>query len=274
MKYWVPDLKLATQLPPQVQLEEKLGGLPWGLPESHWPHCRSCGKPQSLLAQFIHYLPRLDLGGQGRVLFVFQCNHDPGQCPTWEGGGGSNACLIVEGDALTDRLATPPGPDVEIETEARVQRWLERDDGIPEELGRSFFNDEDFSSLPDEVIDRVATGTRLGGVPSWVQSADEGPGHEWRFVAQLDSVYSFYSPVPDPDHIGSPVGRRVDGEYLYDNPAAVKHGAPSWAFVDDGNHEGRIWTTDGPDFGDVGIGYVFVKPTSTPPEGWFFWQCS
>lgn len=62
MKYWVPDLLLATQLPPQQELEDKLGGLPWGLPEGLWPVCRSCGKPQSLLAQFTHHAERLDLG--------------------------------------------------------------------------------------------------------------------------------------------------------------------------------------------------------------------
>jgi hypothetical protein len=273
MKYWVPDLLLATQLPPQQELEDKLGGLPWGLPENLWPACRSCGNPQSLLAQFIHHADRLDLGAEGRVLFVFQCNYDPGQCPTWEGGGGSNACLILPRDALTSKLAAPPRGDVKLETEARVRRWLEHDDGIPEDLYRSFIDDKSIWSLPEGVTDKVATGTKLGGAPAWLQGADEGSGQGWRFVGQLDSTYSFYSPVPTPDVIGCHIGRKVDGQYIYDKPAKLKAGAPDWAFVDEEQYEGRSWLTEGPNFGDGGIGYIFVRTTAGATEGWFFWQC-
>ena len=273
MKYWIPDLQLATQLPPQQGLEDKLGGLPWGLPEGLWPVCSSCDAPQSFLGQFTHHAERLDLGSEGRVLFLFMCNFDPGMCPSWEGGGGSNACLILPGDVLTNTLTAPPDDDVELETEARVRRWLGHDDGIPENLYQSFFADESISSLPEEVTGKVTWSTRLGGVPRWMQSADEGPGVGWRFVGQLDSTYSFYSPVPTPDELGCPLGRKVEGRHVYDQPATKKEGAPNQAYVDEEKYEGRKWLIEGPNFGDGGIGYIFVRTTSGEPECWFFWQC-
>lgn len=273
MKYWIPDLLLATQLPPQHELEDKLGGLPWGLPEGLWPVCSSCDNPQSFLAQFTHHAERLELGSEGRVLFLFMCNFDPGMCPSWEGGGGSNACLILPGDALTTSLTAPPDDEVEVETEARVRRWLERDDGVPENLYQSFFDEESLLSLPEDVKGKVKWSTRLGGVPRWIQSADESPGDGWRFVGQLDSAYSFYSPISSPDEIGCRIGRKVNGQFIYDQPVTQKAGAPKHAFIDEEKYEGRNWLTEGPNFGDGGLGYIFVRTTSGEPEGWFFWQC-
>jgi hypothetical protein len=75
MRYFVPEIRLASELPTQACIQDKLGGLPWGVTASRWPMCSDCGKPQSLLAQFVHDASRLDLGRQGRALFLFQCNH-------------------------------------------------------------------------------------------------------------------------------------------------------------------------------------------------------
>jgi hypothetical protein len=82
MRFFAPVLKLGTNMESQVQLEEKFGGLPWGLPANRWPNCRESGKPQSMIAQLKHHSEPLDLGKDGRVMFVFQCNHDPGGCET------------------------------------------------------------------------------------------------------------------------------------------------------------------------------------------------
>ena len=95
MQYFVPDIRLTAELPPQFNLEEKLGGIPWGLPPDRWPACADCGKPQTLLAQFVHHPMRLDLNREGRCLFVFHCTQNPGMCDSWRGGGGANACFVI-----------------------------------------------------------------------------------------------------------------------------------------------------------------------------------
>jgi hypothetical protein len=63
MRYFVPDIRMPDELPPQCALEDKLGGLPWGLDPAGWPRCRDCGKSMSLLAQYAHHPERLDLAG-------------------------------------------------------------------------------------------------------------------------------------------------------------------------------------------------------------------
>ena len=108
MRYFVPNSQLAIELPPQSSPHDKLGGIPWGLPPDRWPICSGCGGSQSLLAQFFHHPVHLDLGRSGRVLSVFQCNHDPGMCLTWEGGSGANACFVTELEDLTNELTPLP----------------------------------------------------------------------------------------------------------------------------------------------------------------------
>lgn len=246
MRYFVPDIRLAMEMPAQTRLEDKLGGVPWGLPPSRWPRCSKCGRSQSLLAQFAHQRDRLDLNREGRVLFVFQCNHEPGMCSTWEGGSGANACFVLEPDDMIEGLSPLPPDSPSSEREARILGWLKKDDGITPAQAAAFFEDSEFMKLPDEVFLRAAEVTRLGSVPSWIQSADEGPKDGWRFVGQLDSFYSFFTPPKT----------RGDGV----NP-------------DPQRRAGRTHICQGPNFGDCGIGYVFLRTNKTVPECWFFWQC-
>ena len=228
MPYFVPVLRLSSELPRQSAPQDKLGGLPWGLRPSLWPTCKECGKSQSLLAQFVHDSPRLDLGRAGRVLSVFQCNHDPGMCSTWEGGSGANACVVTQPEEMEPGLSSLPADSPQVEREARVVEWRERDDEFPE-TGTG----------------GITTSTRLGGVPFWIQNPDEAPDG-WRFIGQLDSTYSFLS-APT---VGA-AGVTLDSEH--------------W--------EGRSHYCEGPNFGDGGIAYLFLRNTPTAPEGWLFWQC-
>jgi hypothetical protein len=246
MRYFLPDIRLAAEMPQQTHLEDKLAGRPWGLPPGKWPRCSACGRSQSLLAQFVHHRYRLDLGGEGRVLFIFQCNHEPGRCETWEGGSGANACFVLEPAELIDGLTPLPADSPSIEREVRVLRWLENEDGITVSQASAFFTDSEFLKLPEEVILRAAQVTRLGSVPSWIQSADEGPKEGWRFAGQIDSFYSFFSsPRTSEDGINADSQRQA----------------------------GRTHFCIGPNFGDCGIGYVFLRSGEAVPEGWFFWQC-
>jgi hypothetical protein len=245
MHYFVPDIRLPQELEPQVSIEDKFGGLPWGLPPGQWPMCRNCGKSQSLLAQFVHAPPRLDLGRPGRALFVFQCNHDPGMCLTWEGGSGANACFVLEPEHLTDSQTQRPADGPLVENEVRVARWLERDDGLPESARIAFYDDDSFRVLPKETRRRVTSGTKLGSVPSWIQSPSDSPAG-WTFIGQLDSTHSFQ--VPPKYEVG-------------------------WVGVDESRWEGRTHWGEGPNYGDGGIAYLFLRAAATVPEGWFFWQC-
>jgi len=246
MRYFVPILRLSTELPPQSSPADKLGGIPWGIPERLWPVCRECGKSQSLLAQFVHHPTRLDLGKVGRVLSVFQCNHDPGMCATWEGGSGANACFVTEPECLLAGLTALPEDSPQVEIEARIVDWSERDDGVVEDIATKFFSSSELYELPESEAVKPTWSTRLGGVPRWVQSPDEAPGDGWRFIGQLDSTYSF-------------------------------HRAPSVQIAglsEDPEHwEGRSHYCEGPNLGDGGIAYLFLRDGPTAPEGWFFWQC-
>jgi hypothetical protein len=246
MQYFVPEIKLPMELPKQSAPEDKFGGVPWGLESDTWPKCSDCGKSQSFLAQLLHDPVRLNLGREGRVLFVFQCNHDPGMCSTWEGGSGANACFVVEPEHLSRKLSDLPADAPLVENEVRVLQWVERDDGLPLSVASAFFDDSKYYALPEEQRGAVTSGTRLGGVPNWIQSPSEAPRDGWQFVGQFDSTHSFLT--------------------------APKTQAP-WVGVDAERWEGRTHYGEGPNYGDGGIAYLFLKLTDTAPQGWFFWQC-
>jgi hypothetical protein len=246
VRYFVPDIRLMEEGGPQVGFEEKLGGLPWGLQASHWPHCKDCGKAQSLLAQFVHAPPRLDLGREGRILSVFQCNHDPGMCSSWEGGSGANACLIFEPEDLIDGPTPLPASAPPIDREVRIVNWIAREDEVNESSASKYYSDQEYFALGKEGWQMPASGTRLGSVPCWIQSPDEAPKDGWRFVGQLDSTYSFYN--------------------------APAENVPG-VWKDPSHWEGRSHGCEGPNLGDGGIAYLFLKENEGRPEGWFFWQC-
>jgi hypothetical protein len=273
VKYFVPDIRLidvpiADEPPPPgwigrllgqrwspvatvksptgASATERLGGVPWGLPSALWPCCRQCGRSLSLLAQFDHHPGRLDLGRAGRRLFVFYCAHAPGSCGVSEAFSGANACLVVEPEDLQDAETPipsdnpPPGPAV------YVAGWDERDDGIDEGLMPALMSDSAIAELDPEVLDKISCLTRLGGPPDWIQNADEAPAPGWRFIGQLDSSYSFLtSPSP----------------------------CPAWVKVDRHRTEGRASAARGPDFGDTGMAYIFVRDHAAKPEACMFLQC-
>src|ERR1700686_2452335 len=134
MRYFVPDICAADEAPPETTAQDKFGGIAFGLSQDKWPKCNDCGRSQSLLAQLAHDRTRLDLGRTGRVLFVFQCDHDPGMCATWDAHSGANACIIVEPEDLGQRQVELPDDQPTVENEVRVLAWIEKDDGLPTSL--------------------------------------------------------------------------------------------------------------------------------------------
>jgi len=246
MLNFLPVLWLSEELPAQSSVQDKLGGLPWGLRPEAWPKCCDCGKSQSLLAQFVHHSDRLNLGRDGRVLSIFQCNHDPGMCSTWEGGSGANACFVTEPEELTGAPSAWPADAPPIEREARILEWRVKDDGLSENDRSEFFDDSSYLDLPKETRAKVSDTTRLGGAPLWIQGAGEAPQDGWRFIGQLDSTYSFFR---EPTV----------------NVPGVTEDKEAW--------NGRSHYCEGPNFGDGGIAYLFLRAKVGVPEGWFFWQC-
>ncbi|MCI0685401.1 MAG: hypothetical protein L0Y71_25150 [Gemmataceae bacterium] len=234
MKYFEPELTPDDDLPAQSSLQDQFGGLPWGLPPERWPLCASCGGPQSLLAQLRHHRERLDLGNEGRVLFVFACNDDSSRCPTRDRNSGASCCLVAEQGELAQGCTLPPLAQAfpqrrldrwlgeQVHPAWRVVRWYEREDGIPESYPGSFGLNPDVPDGYDEkeyegYWSEVSQQTRLGGVPFWIQRPEPPP--ESRFVGQIDS-----------------------------NCCQA--------------------------FGDNGIGYIFLSGPASAPRGWFLWQCT
>jgi hypothetical protein len=190
---FVPDLTLTRSATADAP-NDKLGGLPDGLPARLWPVCAECECPMSLHAQFDHADGRLDLGRPGRRLFVFQCAEPEsiGACETWDHDSGANAAVIVEPE---DLLAVPtqlPRETTPVLSEVHVREWK----NFQEQMELDKNNDY-----------RVHEGdTRLGGEPNWVQGDDEIDQDDWRFVAQLSERHRFLT-TPVEDH---PELRRFD----------------------------------------------------------------
>ena len=224
MRYWEPVLKLDSH---RRGKGDKLGGRPWGLPESRWPTCSACGWELTLIAQVAHHAERLDLGRAGRVLYVFHCNRDPGGCATWDATSGANAAFVIEPEESTTAWAQAPREVME-EQEVIIAGWTESDDGVEPGDVDAFYDDAKRAALSDEVLCLPVMNTRVGSVPSLIQSAEELPKAPWRFVMQIDSTHSL-----------------SDGTSI-----------------------------EGFNFGDAGIGYVFVRDREgQAPEGRFLWQC-
>jgi len=246
MKYFVPDIH--TQKCPDAESDiiEKFGGLPWGISLSDWPKCKDCGKSQSFIAQFRHDSNRINLGKPGRMLFLFQCNHDPGMCSTWEGGSGCNACFILDPEKLNHSFCKLPSDSPVLENEVFIVGWEQRDDEVSLSDAPSFYDEDKLLSLPEAKTNAVTSSTRFGSVPYWIQGPSEAP-HGWEFLGQIDSTLSFTQ----------------ERDYLED-----------WISKDPERWEGRSHYAEGPNFGDGGIAYLFLKSeTNGPPKGWFFWQC-
>jgi hypothetical protein len=224
----------------------------------------------SLIAQLRHAEGRLDLGGEGRVLFAFHCNHDPGMCETWAPRSGANATFVLEGVELNDARTAPPDDGGPEDVEVRVVDWRTLDDGIPPESAGSFFSDDAWSALPEEIRARATVETRIGGVPSWIQSAGDAPREPWTFALQIHSSHRLRSLPSSAEDAGCTIVRRApDGRTVREEPRVRRSGAPAAITLDaEGAH------CEGSNFGDRGVAYVFLRRRGAlPPEAQLFWQC-
>lgn len=171
----------------------KLGGLPWGLPASHWPLCEECGRPMSHLAQLPADPAVLPAVPEGEVLFVFKCEWDS-VCSFWEVDGGANAAFILPRQALasgfTPAPAVPGDGPPEVLAELGITHWHAADDGAPAALEDAFYDYGLHSELPGDIAHphdwASAWRTKAGGVPYWTANGAQQvpPG---RLLLQIDN---------------------------------------------------------------------------------------
>jgi hypothetical protein len=233
--------------------EDKLGGLPFGLPASKWPSCKVCGLPQVYLAQF-RASNQLRLGRDGRVLFLFQCPDGP-CCGSWDPSTGASCALLVDEDQLTNHSTDAP-VGTPVEPEAIIVGW--------EPAERGF-------------------GTYVGGTPKYTASHDENRGRQGRFLMQLFGAVDFKGPVPTPDQTGAEHRHYWGGRYGLDNvkveqpPNPRQHfgdwsrgqmdvpGRPSQIMIYENGEWGFEWATFG-----GGVAYVFMDDEKDC--AFYFWE--
>jgi hypothetical protein len=148
------------------------------------------------------------------VLSVFQCHHDPGYCQTWEGGWGANACFVTEPEDLVGGLSPIPSDSPKVGHEYRICAWAENDDGIDEAQAKHFYGRSEYN--PDRK--NVSAGSRLGGVPYWIQGQTDAPEGGWRFLGQLDCT----------DHEGPSFGGDGMAYFFLRETATVPEGWFFW----------------------------------------------
>lgn len=296
MRYYEPLAEFGPRRPPQESLADKFGGLPWGLDPAEWPRCSACQGLQTLVAQLSYHPDRLDLGAPGRVLLVFMCYHNRFTCASWEAGSGANACLTFEAGQIGVGLTPPPGEALTA-LEAVVVEWVEKDDGIPPERYDDFFNESAmYNKYTVEEICAIPGGTTLGGVPSWAQSAEQGPPPPWRFALQLSEWVDCRGLPPEPGEIGRPLSCEIGGRRWERRPATprrppvrailstLRRWLPTWPPLKPYVPEPRRtveetgffmrddgWGVQTADFA-YGTAYVFLRTDREPPEAVMFWQ--
>ncbi len=237
-----PRFQLGIFYQQRSGLEDKLGGLPFGFPEERWPRCKVCGLAQNYIAQFRHS-DKVNLGGDGRTLFLFQCP-DGAVCGTWKSTSGANAAILLEAEALTQQpTSTPEG--TEVEPEGVIVGWE--------------------PAKPSEWI------TYVGPEPSYGPTHDESSAARGRFVLQLVGSLDFTSPSPSPNETGAQHMYYWGGLYGQDNvrveePPQPREHFGTWS-RGQSNHPGRPsqilirengeWTVEWANFGG-GSAYVLM----------------
>lgn len=268
MRFFDPQCELGSRHPVQDRLQDKLGGLPFGIDPSAWPTCGDCGKPLSLIAQFVHDDVRLDLGGADRTLTVWQCEHDPGMCSTWDFAESASQAFV---SAAVDGVGVvpAPGPETTVHPEARVVAWFPKDDGINEATYPAYFDEQRWMQLSEDQWAAGGQDTRIGGVPAWIQGTSEAPPAPWTFAIQLADGATMAGVPPTVEEIGLGIQRQTADGWVHERPAGLgPDQVPGWVVIDDAG-----WYLDGPNFGGGGTGYVFLDRTVDPPAAGFFWQC-
>ncbi len=173
---------------------DRVGGLPVGLPDDDWPHCALCNEPMAFIGQWKHAGERIDLGAEERVLYAFLCkNFDSPDCGFSAGvpgnADGAHAIVVVDSPGAK-KTEPPPGLDAPAEP-LIVAEWTKTvevaDDTLVDFL--LYGAHEERPAPPAGWLKGShAGGTKIGGVPAWIQDPVHNDTREdsrhYRYVAQ------------------------------------------------------------------------------------------
>lgn len=248
--FYLPRLEFIPGVTPPSQIENKFGGLPWGVSRERWPRCAHCGSIQSLLAQLRHDPPRLDLGRAGRILCVFQCArwHENG-CDSFDPSSGANACFVLEPEELRGDVPPPDTASHLAHLETHVLSWEPHVETLRAEFVDAYFDPTKWHSVPTDECYAISLDTKLGGIPFWGNvGPSDMPVGNWRFVLQMRDYH--YIPGEKSE---------VAAAYLsaMNMPALRDELRPGWNLP---------WANFG-----QGVGYVFLSEEE-PIKGVFTWQ--
>ncbi|MRG28825.1 hypothetical protein [Laceyella tengchongensis] len=250
MKSFVPTLVMSECWPEPFSFVDQYGGRPWGLPEALWPSCPDCGRAMPLLAQFAHHPERIDLGREGRRVYLFLCQNEEDHC--YE----EHAFVFLEAEQCTGRWTERPTSASALLPSVTVVGWREKEDGIsPEDYVRFFQRLEEGGkacpSLPE-------METKLKGTPTFIQKPG---GDAATFAGQIDCFLKVIDNIPPELWRKDQLGRSI-----YQSPTEGP------LFMSRSKEEGIAYL-DFVNFGDSGMGYFFIRPDRERPEGSFFWDC-
>jgi hypothetical protein len=230
--------------------EDKLGGLPFGLPPDRWPRCAVCGLPQVYLAQFRNS-HKIDLGREQRSLFLFQCP-DGALCESWDHRTGANAAILIEASDMTETTTHAP-EGTQVEPEGIIIGWNE-------------------VTPPLHSIYAGGNPTFLANHPVYVANRFGGREPHGRFLLQLIDAITFAGAPPTIGETGAQHLHYWGGKYGQDNvriedpPEPRRHygrwstgqtdvpGRPSQVII----REDGEWLVPWANFGN-GTAYVFMN---------------
>ncbi len=205
----------------------KVGGCPVLFEEADWPVCDDCETEMDFVAQIPLQAP-LPLARQYAMAYIFMCP-SPSGCATWDAWSGCNRVLLQEKADSTTLGTRSEGSDFGAYPDYEASLLVAEEPVV---------DTADFDT-PSSLRDQVSDATKIGGVPSWIQS-NETPtcpacGGPVSFIAQLTAD--------------------LEGSQSYDRSL-----------------EDRRVSLE---FGDCGLGYIFICSDECCEEGAaFLWQCS
>ena len=171
----------------------KFGGQPVWKDAPTWPLSRSTGQPMRFIGQVA--LGREPGAPEGAMAYLFMTEPWPDSVVwvdgTWDPEGGENAVIVQPGDP-------PPVDTVAQFTGPTLVRWVESPDRRtrepqPCEFGVSLEPVEEPDAREPTPTEQTVTdfkrleGTKLGGLPAFVQAPEFPFGEDARLLLQLDS---------------------------------------------------------------------------------------
>ena len=174
----------------------KFGGQPSWIATPQWPLSRSTGRPMRFIGQIV-LTPHIfgQIPAKMAYLFMTDANNDL-VSGTWEPDGGENA-IILQPDTF-------PGETQPLWQGLTLQRWEKKlfhktlvpvscEFSVTQIPGADpeFVAETAMDHLREDQLEEYAmqlSGSKIGGTPGFLQSAEFPEGGPWKLLLQLDST--------------------------------------------------------------------------------------